>query len=100
MNQELILQKLNAIELLLCNQAIMQKEVLSLEEACKFLSLSASHIYKLTSTNQIPHYVPTGKKIYFNRSEIEQWLLKNRKTPSVDIEQQAANYLILNRRRM
>ncbi|MCQ2077608.1 MAG: helix-turn-helix domain-containing protein, partial [Bacteroidaceae bacterium] len=41
------------------------KNVLSFDEASKFLSLSKSYLYKLTSAGLIPHYKPQGKMIYF-----------------------------------
>ncbi|HQR92215.1 MAG: DNA-binding protein [Sphingobacteriia bacterium 35-40-8] len=95
---EIIEQKLRAIEDLLRQQNMMKKEVLSLGEACEYLSVSASYLYKLTCTNQIPHYVPTGKKIYFKRSEIDEWLLRNRQTTDAELEQQAAEYVTYNKR--
>jgi excisionase family DNA binding protein len=58
------------------------------------LELSQSHLYKLTSAGSIPHYKPNGKKLYFNREELDQWLLRNRNATNDEIEQQAADYLI------
>ena len=95
---EIIEQKLTAIEDLLRQQNMMKKEVLSLGEACEYLSVSASYLYKLTCTDQIPHYVPTGKKIYFKRSEIDEWLLRNRQTTDAELDQQAAEYVTYNKR--
>ena len=34
------------------------KNILSFDEASKFLNLSKSYLYKLTSGNLIPHYKP------------------------------------------
>lgn len=53
------------------------KEVLTLEEAADFLGLSKSQIYRLTSTNAIPHYKPSGKYIYFDRAELIEWTKRN-----------------------
>jgi len=39
----------------------LSKNVLSFDEASKFLNLSKSYLYKLTSGNLIPHYKPQGK---------------------------------------
>jgi excisionase family DNA binding protein len=68
--------------------------VLNFNETCTYLELSQSHLYKLTSTGSIPHYKPNGKKIYFHREELDQWLLRNRSDSQDELEQQAANYLI------
>lgn len=89
-----IIEKLNSIEKLIVEQQTMQKQVLNFNETCKYLELSQSHLYKLTSTGAIPHYKPNGKKIYFNRPELDQWLLRNKIDSLDEIEQQAANFLI------
>jgi len=89
-----IIEQLNRIEKLLMEQQTMQKQVLNFKEACAYLELSQSHLYKLTSTNSVPHYKPNGKKIYFQREELDNWLLRNRMNPLDEIEQQAADYLI------
>jgi excisionase family DNA binding protein len=86
--------QLNRIEKLLMEQQTLQKKVLNFNETCTYLELSQSHLYKLTSTGSIPHYKPNGKKIYFHREELDQWLLRNRADSQEEIEQQAANYLI------
>lgn len=89
-----ILEKLERIEKLLETKQAMQKQVLNFNDACIYLELSQSHLYKLTSTGSIPHYKPNGKKLYFNRQELDNWLLRNRSNSIDEIEQEAANYLI------
>ncbi|MGM5470239.1 helix-turn-helix domain-containing protein [Flavobacteriaceae bacterium LMO-SS05] len=89
-----ILERLERIEKLLVEQQTLQKQVLNFNETCQYLELSQSHLYKLTSTGTIPHYKPNGKKIYFQRQELDKWLLRNRMDSQDEIEQQAANYLI------
>ena len=46
------------------NLVFLSKNVLSFDEASKFLNLSKSYLYKLTSGNLIPHYKPQGKMLY------------------------------------
>jgi excisionase family DNA binding protein len=89
-----ILERLTIIENLLKEQNRLQKEALSFNEACEYLEISSSHLYKLTSSDTIPHYKPNGKKIYFKRSDIDNWLLSNRSASTSEIEQQAADYLL------
>ena len=95
--KKIIIKKLNKIESMLQEQSLLKKEVLNLSETCKYLKMSASHLYKLTSQKQIPHFCPQGKKLYFKRTELDQWLLRNRKDSTDDIETMAANYLINNK---
>jgi excisionase family DNA binding protein len=93
-NEAVIVEKLTAIEQLLNKQGLLQKEALSFADACDYLHVSASYLYKLTGTNQVPHYIPTGKKIYFKRSELDEWLFKNKRSSVTEIEKAAADYII------
>lgn len=54
------------------------KTVFTVAEACEYMGITESHLYKLTSAGKIPHYKPTGKLMYFDRSELDDWLLQNR----------------------
>ncbi len=98
-HQSDILTKLDRIEELLLSQSLLQKEVLNFKEACLYLELSESHLYKLTSTRQIPHYCPNGKKLYFNRAELDQWLQRKRLSSTEDIDITAANLAIFKKRK-
>ena len=95
--KKMIIDKLSKIESMLEEQNLLKKEVLNLKETCKYLDMSASHLYKLTSQNLIPHYCPQGKKLYFKRGNLDQWLLRNRKDSVDEIETLAANYLLNNK---
>jgi excisionase family DNA binding protein len=89
-----ILKRLDKIERLIESQNLVQKAVLNFNEACAYLELSQSHLYKLTSTRQIPHFCPQGKKLYFNRHELDAWLQRNRQSTADEVEKQATNYII------
>ena len=90
-NQEII-NKLTAIESLL--EGTNQTKPLTLVEAAKFLDLSRSHLYKLTSERKIPHFKPNGKKIYFDKSELVQWLKRKPTRTLEETETQAASYIV------
>ncbi|SEP08505.1 DNA binding domain-containing protein, excisionase family [Mucilaginibacter gossypiicola] len=47
---------------------------LTLAELCTYLGVSKSFAYKLSHRNAIPKYCPTGGKIWFKKSDIDQWL--------------------------
>lgn len=55
------------------------KKVLTLEEACRYTGISRGYMYKLTSSERIPHSKPSGKMIYFDRKKLDSWLLRNPK---------------------
>lgn len=68
------------------------KEVLTTNEAAKYMGISRSYLYKLTSRKEIPHYKPMGKVCYFNRAELEQWLQSNRVATATEISDRANAY--------
>lgn len=74
------------------------KRIMTLPELAAYIGMSESYIHKLTSRNVIPHYQPLGKTIYFDRYEIDEWILKNRVSTKEDIVRKA-NSLILRRPR-
>ena len=76
--ETLILQKLNNIEnILKLNSDI----VFNFNQACEYLDLSPSYLYKLTSTYQIPCYKPKGKRLYFIKAELNAWIKNQSITP-------------------
>lgn len=79
-------------DLITANTIFCTKEVLTSDEAAKYMGVSKSYLYKLTMRQQIPHYKPMGKMVYFNRLELEQWLQNNRVSTATEISQQAAAY--------
>ena len=99
MTEQLIIEKLDNIEKMLSEQNLLKKDVLNFSEACQYLDISESHLYKLTSQKQVPHFCPQGKKLYFNRQELDKWLQRNRQTTTDEIDQQASDYVINNKRR-
>jgi excisionase family DNA binding protein len=95
---DLVLQKLESIERMLKEQGLLKKDVLNFNETAEYLEVSHSHLYKLTSSGTVPAYKPNGKKLYFNRHELDKWLLNNKQVSNEEIEQQAADYLLKARR--
>ncbi len=82
----LILDKLTEIAEKLDQQNMLQKTVLNFNDACVYLDVSSSHLYKLTSAKQIPHFCPQGKKLYFRREELDNWLQRNRQQTTEELE--------------
>lgn len=91
--------ELHELKQLILEQNLLKKDVLNFSETCHYLDLSESHLYKLTSQRLIPHFCPQGKKLYFNRHELDGWLQQNRKVTRDEIEKEASNFIIKNKRR-
>ena len=97
-NEMNIEERLTKIESAVAMSGLASKSVLTFDEAATFTGLSNSFLYKQTSSQSIPHYKPSGKLIYFNRLELESWLLQNRITTSDEITSEALNYCLSNRK--
>ena len=81
--------KIESIEKLL----LTQKNVLNFSELKLYTNLSESYLYELTSSGGIPCYKPNGKKLYFKKQEIEDWLLSNRKATNIELDELASSHI-------
>ncbi|WP_276908973.1 helix-turn-helix domain-containing protein [Hallella colorans] len=79
-------------DLITANTIFCTKEVLTSNEAARYLGISKSYLYKLTMGQKIPHYKPMGKMCYFNRLELEGWLQSNRVATEAELSQQAQTF--------
>jgi len=73
---------------------LSQKTILSFDEMAVYSGISKSYLYKLTCSGGVPCFKPNGKQLYFERKEVDQWLLRNRKATNDEIDSQASTYLI------
>tara|TARA_R110000803_G_scaffold64758_1_gene125835 strand:+ start:139 stop:435 length:297 start_codon:yes stop_codon:yes gene_type:complete len=92
-NLKSIDDRLRSIETLLQSQ----KTVLNFEEVAAYTGLSKSYLYKLTSSGGIPCFKPQGKHIYFNKQEIDSWLMQNRKATTRELDSKAATFVTLQK---
>ena len=65
------------------------KDVLTLEEASKFMGIARSSLYKMTHEQTIPFYKPNGKMIFFEKSDLLAWVRKNRVSSESEISEEA-----------
>lgn len=91
---ESLLEEIHSLKSAIASALSFTKETLDLGEAANYIHQSKSHLYKLTSQNLIPHYKPNGKKIYFKRSELDDWVLKNKAWSADELEQKAQSHLV------
>ena len=84
---------------MLNEQNLLKKEVLNFNETARYLDVSHSHLYKMTSGGKIPFHKPNNKKLYFSRTELDKWLMSNKHFSQDEIDQEANEYLIKKGRR-
>lgn len=90
-----ILNRLKLIESLLAKNS--QIEFINANEAAAYLNISTNYLYKLTSEKKFPFYKPSGKLIYFKKSELDNWISQSRIKSKKEIEAQAISIVINNK---
>lgn len=64
--------------------------VLDIDAFCQYTGLSKQTVYRKTRTGEVPHS-KRGKRLYFDKNEVDEWLLAN-KISTKTIAEQAASY--------
>ena len=65
------------------------KEILTLSEAAAFLGLTKSALYKMTHLQTIPYFKPSNKLVYFERTELLNWVRQNPISSKAQIREEA-----------
>jgi excisionase family DNA binding protein len=65
------------------------KEVFTLEETSEYTGIGSGTLYVLIHEGRIPFYKPLGKKIYFKRSELDKFMLRNRHPADYEVHEAA-----------
>ncbi|MBX3164195.1 MAG: helix-turn-helix domain-containing protein [Bacteroidetes bacterium] len=68
------------------------EQLLTIQQAAKFLSLTVPTMYGKVSKNELP-FMKRGKRLYFSRDEIMQYLKDGRKKTLAEINAEAQTYL-------
>lgn len=78
------------------NQSIESGEqLLTVEQASKFLSLSVPTIYSKVSRGELPVCKPAGsKRVYFSREDLLKYIKNGRQKTNAEIEDSACDHLI------
>ena len=72
------------------------KKALTMSDCALLTGLSKSFIYKQVSAKKIPHWKSSGGKLtYFDKDELNGWMLKHRVKTVDELETGAANYLTI-----
>ena len=86
-------KQIQEIKELLAVQSLQNDEPLSIDEACKFTGFKKSYLYKLTHLKQINYFKPNKKKIYFLKSDLRNWILRNKQVSIPELESMALSNL-------
>ncbi|MDR1561733.1 MAG: helix-turn-helix domain-containing protein [Dysgonamonadaceae bacterium] len=76
------------------------KQALTMSEAALLTGLSKSCLYKKVCYKEIPHYKSNGGKLtYFDKDELNAWMLKHRVKTVEELETEAATYIVTGKSR-
>lgn len=92
-------QRLERIEKMLEAQNIINKKVLNIDELAQYTRMSKPYLYKLTCKNKIPYSKPNGKTLFFDKEEIDTWLLTNRQATKDELRNEAEQYALSLKRK-
>lgn len=94
---EIILERLDRIEKeiekLSANDPLANaNDPMDIKALSAYIKTSPSAIYKFTSEGSIPHY-KNGKRLYFKREEINEWIFTTKVNTGYDIDKAANEYI-------
>ena len=68
------------------------EQLLTIQQAAEFLSLSVPTLYTKVSKGELP-VMKQGKRLYFSRTELMEYIKEGRKKTNAEIEAEAEAYL-------
>lgn len=96
-----LFKKVENIEFLLQSKAddsVEPDQLLNIADAAAFLSLRPPTIYGLVHKRKIP-VCKQGKRLYFSKKELIEWIKTGRKKTICQIEEEAKKYIRSNPKR-
>lgn len=73
------------------------EQLLTIQEAAQFLNLTVPTIYSKVSKGELP-VMKQGKRLYFSRTELLDYLKEGRRKTNAEIEAEAEAYLSNNKK--
>jgi len=73
------------------------EQLLTIQEAADFLSLTVPTMYSKVSKNELP-VCKRSKRLYFSRTDLMEYVKAGRKKSNAEIEQEAEAYLSNNKK--
>ena len=73
------------------------EQLLTIQEAAEFLRLTVPTMYSKVSKGELP-VMKRGKRLYFSRTELMEYIKEGRKKSNAEIEAEAKAYLLNNKK--
>ena len=69
-----------------------EEDIIDFDEALKLTGYAKPTLYAKTGKGEIPHF-KKGRKLFFKRSELVQWIEEGRRKTKQDLDELAKSYL-------
>lgn len=79
------------------NPAPDARTIFDLDEFCQYARIGKQTAYRLTSRGEVPHS-KRGRRIFFDKAQVDAWLLANSVGGKAQAERTADNYVMSKRR--
>lgn len=76
------------------------EQLLTIDEVSVLLHLTKPTVYSKVSRNEFPGVCKRGKRLYFQRDIIINWIKEGRKLTNAEIEAEAETYLLNTKKRL
>jgi excisionase family DNA binding protein len=76
-----------------------QEQFLTIQEAAEFLHLTVPTMYSKASKSELS-FMKRGKRLYFSRTELMEYIKEGRKKSNAEIKQEAEAYLSNNKKEL
>ena len=80
------------IDLIRDKEVPEEDKLMTIQEAAEFLDLCKPTIYGYVSRGEIP-VSKRGKRLYFSKQELREWVTQGRRKTSTEIEKEADDFL-------
>ena len=78
-----LLDRIALLEATVDNQS---KDILTSEEASKYLDITQKYLYKLNCENIITYSRPKGGKCYYKKDDLNDWMLSSKRKSIKQLE--------------
>ena len=75
---------------------IAAKNVLNIQEAAIILGMTVEGVRYNARNNILPYYKPNVNRLYFKKSELEEWMTQNRRKSMEELKSEAEAYCFTN----
>lgn len=86
----------NYLERIESVMAVQMKTVLTVAEAAMYMGMSENWLRHIICRNEIPYY-KRGKRVYFKKAELDDWMCAERVASDAEIEKEANSVMWKNK---